>query len=77
MYFTIHGCHCISQNLCDCAWAVGDLGGCAYLQDEVVSRVPCHRKGMCVRVLGLQLSLRIHCLGSHLLYTINQNYTYT
>ena len=35
MYFTIHCCHCISQNLCDCAWAVGDLGERAYLQDEV------------------------------------------
>ena len=43
MYFTIHCCHCISQNLCDCAWAVGDLGECAHLQDEVVSRVPCVR----------------------------------
>ena len=59
-----------------CAWAVGDLGERAYLQDEVVSRVPYHRKGMCVRILGLQLSLSIHCLGYHLLYTRNQNYTY-
>ena len=29
----------ISQKLGDCAWAVGDLGERAYLQDEVVSRV--------------------------------------
>ena len=50
MYFTIHCCHCISQNLYDCAWAVGDLGECAYFQGEVAPRVSCHRKGMCVRV---------------------------
>ena len=37
------------SNLCDCAWSVGDLDVRAYLQDEVVPRVPCHRKEMCVR----------------------------
>ena len=44
-----------------------DLGVRTYLQDEVVSRVPCHRKGMCacLRVLGLQLSLYVHyCLDT-------------
>ena len=37
--FTVHG--------------QGDLGVRVYLQDEVDSRAPCHRKGMCVMVLGL------------------------
>ena len=53
-------------SLCDCAWSVGDLHVRAYLQDEVVSRVPCHRKGMCVRVLGRQLFLYIHSLEYHM-----------
>ena len=38
-YVTIHCYHCISPNPYNCAWAVGELGVCAYLQDEVVSRV--------------------------------------
>ena len=60
-------------SLCDCAWSVCDLHVRAYLQDEVVSRVLCHRKGMCVRVLSLQLSLYIYHSGQHLfcnLYSI-------
>ena len=52
-------------NICECAWSVGELDVRAYLQDEVVSQVPCHRKGMCLQVLGLQLSLYIYSLGQH------------
>ena len=68
-YFTTHCYHCISPNLRSCAWVAGDLGVLAYLQGEVVSRVPCHRNGMCVRVLGLQLSPYIYCLDT-INYTI-------
>ena len=43
--FTVHG--------------QGDLGVRVYLQDEVDSRVPCHRKGMCVMV---SLIVPVHSL---------------
>ena len=48
--------------LCNCAWPVGDLDVRAYLQDKVVSRVPCNRKGMCMQVLDSKLSLYIYSL---------------